>query len=85
MDDDEKQAEWDKLISALEAENEAHRKYEEQQRENFKVIVARILKSGVKDEATAHRWLMDASGCDGDWEYLAYKHGLPYGYFNGKV
>lgn len=29
MDDDEKQEEWDKLISALEAENEAERKFAE--------------------------------------------------------
>lgn len=41
MDDDEKQAVWDQMISA--------------------------------------EW------CNGDWENLAWKHGLPYAYFNGKV
>lgn len=27
-------------------------------------------------------WLMDAEGCNGDFEYFCFTQGLPYGYFN---
>lgn len=86
MDDDEKQAEWDKLIVILEYENETQQKYEELQVKEFKALVAEIIKAGAKNESTAYRWLMDAAEwCNRDWENLAWKHGLPYSYFNGKV
>lgn len=34
------------------------------------------------DRAAALRWIHDAEETNGDNEYLCYKLGLPYGYFN---
>lgn len=49
--------------------------------EEFEALVATTIASGAKNRETALRWIMDGSECDGDWEYLCYHHGLPYGYF----
>ena len=49
--------------------------------ERFETLVAKTIATGAKDRETALRWIMDASDCDGDWEFLCYHHNVPYGYF----
>ena len=44
-----------------------------------------IFQAGAGDRETALRWIMDASDCDGDWEFLCFHHHLPYGYFKQSV
>lgn len=61
--------------AAQEAEREAQAvlKFEQQ--------VTNTICIGARDRKTALRWIMDASGADGDWEYFCYLNGLPYNYF----
>lgn len=51
--------------------------------EKFEALVASTIQSGARDRETALRWIME--GCpaarDGDWDFLCYEYGLPYGYF----
>ena len=51
----------------------------------FDKFVAETIALGAKDTATAYRWIMDGSDADGDWEYLCFEHGLPYGFFKSLV
>lgn len=62
----------------VEAEEAAR---EKEEIERFEALVATTIEAGAKDRESALRWIMDASDCDGDWEYLCYQHCLPYGYF----
>lgn len=78
---DEKQAEWDSLVSEME------RTFQEQKAEQAEAVVRfgrrvqEVIDSGARDRETALRWIMEADECDGDWEYLCYRNGLPYGFF----
>ena len=78
---DEKQKEWDSLCNLLEREIEREKAEQEIAIKRFEDLVEKTIASGARDRETALRWIMDASDCDGDWEYLCYHHGLPYGYF----
>jgi len=40
-----------------------------------------VIEAGSGDRETALRWIHDADGANGDWEYLCYLNGLPYNYF----
>ena len=46
----------------------------------FEALILNVISSGAKTRETAIRWLTDEE-VESDMEYLAYKHGLPYGYF----
>jgi hypothetical protein len=51
----------------------------------FEALVVKLVTvNGVKDRATAIRYLADAEGVGEDMEFLCYCLGLPYGYFNPK-
>ena len=79
--DDEKQTEWDSLLQAL--EQSIARDKEEQSRSvaAFEQHVTNTMCMGAGDRETALRWIMDASICNGDWDFLCYEYGLPYSYF----
>lgn len=81
MSREEIQAEF----TALDAEAQAHFAEEELREkeaiERFEKLVADTIVAGARDRETALRWIMDSSNANGDWEYLCYDHGLPYGYF----
>lgn len=80
--DAEKQEQWDWLVAALGhviAEEEAAK---ERAVVEFEKLVSETIASGAKNRETALRWIMDASICNGDWEFLCYEYGLPYRYFN---
>lgn len=68
-------AEQAKVVAAEETrrETEAVAKFEK--------FVEITIAAGASDRETALRWIMDGSGYDGDWEYLCFGNGLPYGYF----
>jgi len=81
MSDDEKQAEWDSLIDALEASIIEEKVMQEQ---NVRVMNERldaIVAAGAKTRADAMRWLLSASNwTEQDPEYFDYSNGLPYGF-----
>jgi hypothetical protein len=51
----------------------------------FERDVAATIAIGAGDRETALRWIMEGSDCRGDWEFLCYERGLPYGYFKKVV
>ena len=80
--DDEKQARWDSLLLALDITMAMEAEREKEAIAKFEALIKEAIALGAKDRETAYRWIMDASDCDGDWDYLCYHHGIPYGYFN---
>ena len=66
-----------------EAEVQAREEAEQQKiaTEKFEKHITNTICMGARDRETALRWIMDASNADGDWEYLCFLNGLPYGYF----
>lgn len=79
--DAEKQSYWDRMGSAMEARTAREAEWTKIALSTFEKLVADTIANGAKDVATAHRWIMEASSHEGDWEFLCYDHGLPYGYF----
>lgn len=79
-------ADLELLISEL--EKEAVQVFAQRDKEEkaaivkFEARVAELLTIGAKNRVTALRWIMEAVGCNDDWEFLCWEHGLPYGYFN---
>jgi hypothetical protein len=70
---------------AIEIEkNEAQRQINESEAiVRFEDRVLNLMHTGTnRDRVVA--WLMDAEGCNGDFEYFCFTQGLPYGYFNVK-
>ena len=43
------------------------------------------IKAGAGNRETALRWIMEADDARGDWEFLCYLNGLPYGFFKQAV
>lgn len=83
--DHEKQATWDWLLDALKVETENERVREQRAIQQFEQLVRKSMVAGAGDRETALRWIMDASNCDGDWEYLCFHHGLPFDYLTKTV
>ena len=77
----EKQVEWDSLILAMERSIAEDKASEAFAIKVFGALVASTIETGAKDVETAHRWIMESSDCNGDWEYLCFTYGLPYSYF----
>lgn len=78
--DAEKQSTWDSLIAAMEWRMAQQEEEEREAVVQFEALIQTTIDAGAKDRTTALRWIMDGSDCAGDWEYLAWRHGLPYGY-----
>ena len=79
--DDERQAEWDWLVSVVEQSVREQARDQERAVVRFGKLIESTIQAGAGDRERALHWIMDASHCDGDWDFLAYEHGLPYGYF----
>ena len=77
----EKQVEWDYLIKAMEASFDEEKERESRAVVEFEIQVGRCRENGAKSREMALRWIMEASGADGDWEYFCFLNGLPYHYF----
>lgn len=79
--DAERQEQWDWLLAVLERRIEEDRQLEKLCVEKFEALVSSTIQAGAGTRETALRWIMDSSDCNGDWDFLAYEHGLSYGYF----
>ena len=79
--DEGKQHEWDYMFKILDNTMAEDARREQDAIVAFEVLVTKTINSGAKTREVALRWIMEASTCDGDWEYLCYTHGLPYSYF----
>lgn len=47
----------------------------------FEALVTKTIANGARTREIALRWIMDASDCNGDWDFLSYNHGIPFDYF----
>ena len=79
--DAEKQAIWNGLIATGVIAAKAAREHQRDAIEGFERHVQNIILMGARDRETALRWIMQSSIANGDWEFLCYLEGLPYGYF----
>lgn len=77
----EKQEQWDWLCQVVERVLEEEAAQEKVSVACFEELVAETISLGAGDRETALRWIMEGSICNGDWEFLCYEYGLPYGYF----
>ena len=75
------QRELESLGEVIEQAEKARREDEAQAVVRFSKRIQQVIDSGAKDRETALRWIMEADDCRGDWEYLCYHNGLPYGFF----
>ena len=73
--------EIESLGEVIEQAEKARRQDEAQAVVRFSKRIQQVIDSGAKDRETALRWIMEADDCRGDWEYLCYQNGLPYGFF----
>lgn len=79
--DAEKQAEWDRLLVALEQANQEEAAREVRAIAAFEDRVTNLMHGGT-NRARVIAWLMDAEDVGGDVEFFEYKQGIPYGYLN---
>lgn len=76
-------AEFKRLGAAIE-DSENQRKADEAEAIiRFEEKVSSLMDTSKSRQSAIER-LMDAEGVNGDYDYLCYKQGLPYGYFNVK-
>lgn len=79
--DDQKQAEWDYLLSQLEVTIKEDEAREKAFIAKFEAAVANAISTGAQDRATAIKWLMDAEEwADGDINHFEWINGIPFGY-----
>lgn len=79
-----KQAIWDNLVIAVRMSIEEDERLEKKSIAEFEKLVADTIQNGAKTRRRALEWIMESSGCNGDWEYLCYNHNLPYSYIDSK-
>lgn len=79
------EAELEAMVSDLhrdiEMAEKARREAEAQAVVLFEKRVEDTIKSGAGDREAALRWIMEADEAKGDWEFLCWLNGLPYGFF----
>lgn len=79
--DEQKQYQWDHLLECLEATITEEKEIEDRAIKAFEVLVDKTIANGAKGRGSALQWIMEASTCDDNWEYLCFTYGLPYNYF----
>jgi hypothetical protein len=50
--------------------------------ERFEARLANLMATGAQDRATGIRWIMEAEGAAGDFDFAEYLLGVPYGYIS---
>ena len=75
------EAEFASLATAIEQAERERRDAEAEAITKFEQHVTNTICMGARSRETALMWIMDASNANGDWEYLCFDLGLPYGYF----
>ena len=73
--------EFESLGKEIEREEVARQEREAEAIKKFEQHVINTICMGAGNREVALRWIMDASSCNDDWEFLCYDMGLPYGYF----
>jgi hypothetical protein len=73
--------EFQYLAREIERGERARREDEARAVVKFCKRIEQTIRAGAKDRETALRWIMEADEAGGDWEYLCYLNGLPYGFF----
>ena len=81
MTEDELQATCKRLEAEIEMADKARSEAEAKAVVRLSKRVEDTIKSGAGDRETALRWIMEADAVNGDWEFLAWINGLPYGFF----
>lgn len=81
MTEAELEAECQRLEEEVEMADRARGEAEAEAVLLFTKRIGEVIKAGAKDRETALRWIHQASGTNGDDEYLAYLNCLPYGFF----
>ena len=81
MTEEELQAMCKRLEAEIEMAEKARRADQARAVVRFSKRVEDTIKWGAKDRETALAWIMEADEAGGDWEYLCYLNGLPYGFF----
>lgn len=81
--DDEKQAEWDRLIVVMERSTALDAELTRAAIERFEKSITMTIALGAFERTTAVEWLIQAeSNINGDLSYFEYLQGIPYGYIN---
>ena len=75
------QQEIESLSRVIERKEQYRREEEARAVARFSQRIQTVIDAGAKNRETALRWIMEADECNGDWEYLCYCNGLPYGFF----
>lgn len=83
MSEEELEKELETLSIECEEQENLRREQEKLAAERVENQIQFLIDTGAEDRLAAIRWLHEAEETDGDNEYLCFKLGLPYGYFNG--
>ena len=75
------ETEFASLATAIEQAEVERKTAEAENIAKFEQHVMNTICMGARNRETALNWIMDASNANGDWEYLCFDLGLPYGYF----
>lgn len=81
VDDGGKQLMWDALLEVLDKVITEEDSREKQAIVDFEKLIARAISYGAKTREVALQWIMESSDCNGDWDHLCWKYGIPYTYF----
>lgn len=82
MSEEELEKELDRLQEEFEESMVREKALQDQAIKAFEKRVLETIDMGAVDRNTAIRWIADAEEATGDLEYLCFKVGIPYGYFN---
>lgn len=83
--DAERQKEWDNLCKFADARDAERQSAEAISLAELEAYLAKTCADNKVDVATAIRWLDDAYGTRGDWQFLDYYLGVAYGTIERKL
>jgi hypothetical protein len=75
------QAEFDRMQDIIDADVIEKQAAQERAIQRFETRVQSVIDSGAGDRETALRWIHNAEYTYGDAEFLCFRLGLPYSYF----
>jgi len=75
------EAEFKMLGEEIERENAQQQVDQEKSAHELELRIQNLMMTGAKDRDMAISWIMQAEGADGDFDYLCFLVGVPYGYF----
>jgi len=80
LEPQEKQVQWDALISEMNQRIDDERAEEKLAIARFEAQVNAWISMGARTREVAIEWMHQAEETNGDGDYLCYRLGLPYGY-----